>query len=137
MKAKLHIVTIDSDNEELIAFAQTIDFDELFKHIKAFLNVDCIFYQPAVITSGNGVYITFASDDIVNSTGPFAAILSRCYIYSFSNGVFRDKETGEPGYWVSVSLRYEHKDGGSNGMEVTLARYHSGEWAFLDAGQKR
>lgn len=95
MTAKLHIVTINDDNKELVAFAQTIDFTELFDHIKTFTNVDCSFYQPAIIADGKDVHITFMSDDITKQTGPFAPILERCYFKSFNNGVHKDKKTGE------------------------------------------
>jgi hypothetical protein len=137
MRPKLHIADIDESNEKLVAFAQTIDFSALFDHIKDFANIDCDFHQPAIITSGGGVHITFISDDIKSQTGPFAVILKRCYIQSFSNGVVKDKETGEPKYWVSVSIRYEHKDGGSNGMDMVRAWYKNGTWEFLNAGQTK
>ena len=37
---------------------------------------------------------------------------------------------------VGVSIRYEHKDGGSNGMEVLRAWYKNGTWTFPDAGER-
>jgi hypothetical protein len=129
-------VTIENDNDALVAFAQTIDFAGLFNHIRAFLKVDCGFYQPEIIASRKGVYVTFVSDDITNLTGPFAAILDRCYIYESNNKVFKEKITGEIGYWVIVGIRYEHKEGGSNGMNVVRAGYQSGKWEFYNAGER-
>ena len=137
MKATLKNVVIDNANEDFVAFAQSIDFTELFDHIKAFANVNCDFYPPEITTRHGDVHISFMSEDITNQTGVFATILECCYIHSFSNRVFKSKDTEELGYWVSVSLRYEHKDGGSNGMEMVHAWYHSGEWEFRDVGQKR
>ncbi len=132
-------VTIDSDTTgDYVAFAQNIDFTELFDHIKAFTKADCAFHQPEITTSRGEVHINFISDDIAAQTGPFAAILERCSLHSFSNGVYTDKETHEPAYWVSVSIQYEHKDGGSNGMNICRASYTElGGWVFRDAGAKR
>ena len=134
MKPELKNVILDNDNEELISFAKDIDFSELFDHLRAFAKVDCDFYQPEITTSRGNVYISFMSKDITNHTGIFATILRCCYFCSFSNGVYKDRETGELGYWVSVSVRYNHKNGGENGMELTTARYHKGRWEFQDVG---
>jgi len=116
-------VTVEEYNEDLVAFAQTIDFTALFSHVKEVTKVDCNFHQPEIDITRGSVYICFTSDDIASQTGAFAAILKQCYLASFSNGVFKDKETEGLGYWVQVSIRYEHKDGGSNGMEVVTAQY--------------
>lgn len=136
MKAVIKNVTIDNENDELVLFAQTLEFDELFDHVKSFLKVNCTFYQPEITTKSGRVYVSFMSDDITDQTGPFAAILERCCVHSFSNGIFKDNESGEPCYWVSVSIRYDHKDGGSNGMEALVASYRDGKWGYSDAGQK-
>jgi hypothetical protein len=130
-------VTIDSANEELVAFARTIDFTELFEHIRTFAGITCAFRQPEISTSRGYVNISFMSDNITSQTGALGAILEYCYIHSFSNGVFKDKQTDQLTYWVSVSIRYQHKDGGSNGMEMVRAWYCGGRWEFVDAGQKR
>jgi len=136
MNAILKNATIDENNEALVGFAQTIDFTELFDHIVNFAEIKCAFEQPEVTTGRNGeVYISFMTEDIANQTGPFSKILARCCIGNFSNGVRRDKETGEPFYWVCVSMRYEHKDGGSNGMDVCSAWYSDSKgWIFEDVG---
>ena len=136
MKAIVKNATITNENEELVNFAQTIDFAELFDHIKAFAGINCTFQQPEISTNRNTeVFIRFMSDDIASQTGPFAAILKRCNISSFSNSVRRDRGTGEVKYWVIASIQYDHKDGGYNGMEVCRAWYtHSEGWVFKDAG---
>jgi len=136
MTATMKKVTIDEHNEDLVAFAQTINFDELFNHTKAYMKVDCEFHQPEITTTRGDVYISFMSHDIASQTGAFAAILERCYISSFSNKVFTDKETGELSYWVTVSIQYEHAGGGSNGMDVVTAWYkESTGWMFKNAGK--
>lgn len=136
MKATLKNATINNNNEELVVFAQTVDFAELFDHVRTFASVDCDFHTPTVKTYAGNVHITFTSHDITEVTGPFAAILKRCYFHSNNNQVYKDKDTGELAYWVSVNIRYEHKDGGSNGMDMLWGRYQDGAWVFSDSGYK-
>ena len=137
MKAVIKNVTIDNGNEEIVAFAQTIDFTELFNHVKTFANIDCSFYLPEITTSDGAVSISFMSDDITKQTGVFAAVLERCYIHSFLNGIHQDGQTGALGYWVCVSIRYEHKDGGGCGLDIVHAACSDGKWEFRDAGKQR
>jgi len=135
MKAIIKNATVNDKNEELINFAQSIDFTELFDHIRVFAGIECDFEQPEISTNRYGVSIDFASGDIVSQTGAFAAILEKCNIHSFSNKVLHSVKTGEIQYWVYVSIGYSHKDGGSNGMNVCRAWYKdSTGWTFEDAG---
>jgi len=136
MLANMKNVKMDENNEEMVAFAQTIDFTELFNHVKALTKVGCEFHQPEITSTRGNVHIGFMSHDIADQTGAFAAILEKCYLGSFSNYAYRDKETGELGYWVTVTIQYEHKNGGSNGMEVVTAWYkESTGWTFRNAGK--
>jgi hypothetical protein len=136
MLATMKNVTMDEKNEEMVLFAQTINFAELFNHIKGYMNVDCDFHQPEITTSQGTVHIRFMSHDIASQTGAFATILERAYLSSFNNYVYTDKETGEPSYWVTVSIQYEHKNGGSNGMDVATAWYKASTgWVFRNAGK--
>ena len=129
-------VAIDSRNEELAAFARTVDFAELFNRVRGFAGISCTFSQPEITTCRGEVHISFMSDDIAKQAGAFACILERCRIQSSNNGVFKHAETGELEYWVGVDIRYEHKDGGHNGMEVLRAWHKNGAWAFLCAGER-
>lgn len=127
----------DSDigdaDKELVNFAQIIDFMALYKRIKASARVACSFGRPEINISKGNIHIEFISENIACQTGPFSAILERCYIHSFSNSVFKDKDTGDLKYWVSVHIRYEHKGGGENGMEMGTALYCDGKWEFVGA----
>lgn len=137
MKAIIKNVTTTEYNQEHIAFAQTIDFSELFNHTKAFTGVTCNFNLPEISTVRGNVHITFTSENIVEQTGPFKAILKNCNFSSFSNGVSRNQNTNELQYWVSVDIMYNHKDGGSNGMEVVRAFYtESTGWIFHNVGER-
>ena len=138
MKAILSkITTVDNNNQDLVAFAQTIDFTELFQQLRDYLKVDCGFEQPEIRVARGEVYIGFTSDDIASQTGAFGAILEKCYLSSFSNRVYKNKETGELGYWVSVNIQYQHKDGGSNGMEVLRGWYSASKgWIIKTTGRR-
>lgn len=136
MKAIIKNVNVNDYNQDLIAFAQTIDFSELFEHVKAFTGITCNFNQPEISTVRGDVYVSFTSENIAEQAGPFAAILKNCYFSSFSNGVSRNRDTNELGYWVCVDIMYDHKDGGSNGMEVVRASFTQRTgWVFRNAGE--
>lgn len=139
MKVIIKDVVRTDDNEELIAFAETIDFTELFDSIEAFTNITCSFNQPEITGNSSGsVAIRFTSANVANQCGPFAAILKECTIENFSNGVCRDIETNEIKYWVCVSIRYQHIDGGSNGMDICWADYTvKNGWRIRNAGEWR
>ena len=129
---------IGPHNERFVAYAQTVDFTELFEHLQEFTKVKCTFYQPEITVSYNGsVHVNFSSENIAPQSGPFSVILENCCFASFSNYVVEDKETGELWYWVSANLQYRHVDGGSNGMEVCEAHYRDGAWRFWNAGERR
>ena len=135
MKAIIKNIASENINDDRVSFAQTIDFSELFDHIKVFTGVTCNFNQPEISAIRGNIYISFTSENIAEQTGPFSAIFKNCYFYSFNNGVNRNRETNELGYWVSVDIMYEHKDGGSNGMDVIHASYTERTgWVFRDAG---
>lgn len=98
MKAIIKNIASETINDDRVSFAQTIDFSELFDHIKVFTDVNCNFNQPEISAIRGNIYISFTSENIAKQTGPFAAILKNCYFYSFSNGVNRNRETNELGY---------------------------------------
>jgi hypothetical protein len=129
-------VTTFNCDEGLLKFAKEVDFTELFSYIQKFTDVKCDFQRPEITINRGSVHIDFMSDNIVSQTGAFASILDNCCFMSFGNGVVCDNDTNEISYWVSVSIRYRHKDGGSNGMDVCQARYSNGVWAFWNAGQR-
>jgi len=129
---------IHDHNRRFVEYAQAIDLSELFEHIRDFAQATCGFEQPEITTGRDGsVHINFKSYDIRPQTGPFSVILESCYFESFSSYVVADKETDELWFWVSVSIRYTHLDGGSNGMELCRADYRNGKWSFRDAGEVR
>ena len=138
MNAKVKKVTIDSTNEEQLAFAEAIDFSALFDHIKTYAGIDCTFYQPIIKTYRGKVYVSFKSDDITAQTGPFAFAIKRCYIHSFSNGVGIDGFSDKLKYWVRVNIKYENYDGTFVSMGLLRAWYSDGKWGVSDiTGMRR
>jgi hypothetical protein len=138
MKAKLSsYATVTDYNRRFVEYAESIDFTDLFDHVKAFAKVNCEFEKPEIFTGRDGsTYIKFQSSDIADQCGPFGVILECCRIMNFSGCVvLEDDDTFR--YWVGVSLRYSHKDGGSNGMDICRAEYRNGKWSFGNAGERR
>jgi len=127
-------VTINDYNKRAVAFAENLDFTELFEYVQKFLGVECTFLQPKIYSKRRQVSIAFKSGDITTQTGLLSAVLNRCHIYSFTGGVDADKKTGELQYWVLVNIRYEHKSGSKNSLGVLRAWYCNGEWGFLEVG---
>ena len=129
-------VTVKESNQERIAFAQTIDFQPLFDHTCSFSKVNCEFSTPIIeVNRAGDVYISFKSEDIASQTGPFAAILKECRFENFGCRVSENEETGVFRFHGSVTIQYEHINGGFNGMDVIYAVYSENDgWAFDDAG---
>lgn len=119
-------------NEKGLCFAKTVPFNKLFEHIRALTKADCEFSIPEIYTDRYGsVHVSFESNDITDQTGPFAAILKNCYLCVFGCGVSPNEKTGELQLWIRIDIRYEHKHGGSNGMDVTSGQYTASTgWEF-------
>ena len=134
MKATMNDnVKITEYNKDLIEFAQTIDFTDLFDRVREIADVKCQFQTPKITTNYEGsVFIQFESDNIADQCGPFGKILESCQIENFSGYVTRDRDTGEIYYWLTVSLRYRHIGGGSNGMDLCRAQYNHGTWMLFN-----
>ena len=138
MNAMVKNATLSEENVPLALFTQSIDFSGLYDHINSFAGINCKFQQPGITSERSGrLYIDIQSDDIKYQTGPFGKILKNCRIQSGSSEIFRDKDTGDPKLWVVIMIRYEHKDGGSNGMKVCHAWYTDSKgWIFKDTGKR-
>jgi hypothetical protein len=121
--------------EQKIEFANGIDFSGLFHHVEMLAGQELTFGKPEVKEKSDRVYIEFQSNNIASSCGVFGRILEYCVIGNFSNSVSEDEKTGELYYWVQVSVSYQHRGGGSNGMELLTAWYKNGEWSFRDVAK--
>lgn len=99
-------------------FSDTIPYKELFANGAKIANVKTNFSEPEVeIRNGQG-YVKYQSDDIKEQCGPFGKVLRDCRLTQFNSSITFNDKTGEPYYWGSMDLSYQHNDGGSNGMKV-------------------
>ena len=130
-------VNTDIPVHSLVSFARSIDFTELFDHIRFIISAGCTFSHSEITMRFGGIRISFMSKDIAGKTGVFTAILERCAIRSSNNRVYADRATGRLTYLVDVDVQFGHKDGGSGGMNLLRAWYRNDAWEFLDAGQRR
>ena len=72
-------------NANLITFAETIDFTDLFNRLNAFLKTDCDFYPPEISTDigRNEVVISITSKRIAVQSDLFSAIFKDCRIEGY------------------------------------------------------
>jgi len=117
-------------NAPEMKFGQSIDFAELFNYIEQFVGSKLSFTKPEVERRRYDWRIHWHSGEVdPGSIGIFGKILKSCVVAPFGNAIVKD-EDGSFRYWVSVHVHYEHKAGGSNGMELFTARYENGKWSF-------
>ena len=138
MKAVLKSAAISEINEGSVAFAKTIDFSELFEHIKKSLNIECSFNQPEISTLYHKTYVKFNSEDIIGEAGFFAPLFDKCCIKSIGGAVYKDESNGDlcPFFYeTQVSIVCEHKDGHVTEARLFPAWYtRSKGWMVKGAG---
>ena len=125
---------ITDENREQLAFAEGVDFAPAFEHIRKMANVTCEFEKPkfGIDEYTGNVYVGIESSDITEQTGAFAAAFRSCNIVCSNGSVSRDKATGELVMWLQFSIKYTHKDGGRNEIDITNARYFRAMWCMAD-----
>lgn len=122
----------------LTEFNKTVPYDEMFDSAKVISgSKNAKFKQPELINRDGKVYTKFETEDIKADTGVFGSVLKGAKLQSFNSELYID-ENGEPTYWGSLSLRYQHNGGGTNGMELMNYRYNGKTgWDITDsAGYK-
>lgn len=122
-------------NEALTEFSKAIPDDEMYDIAKQVSGIDNLRFTKELAISRNGEpYIKHSSNDIKDSTGPFSAALKNARLEEFNSSLYIDSKTNEPIYWGSLDIRYEHKDGGSNGMKLLDYKYTPSKgWEITDA----
>ena len=68
------------------------------------------------------------ADDVTNCAGIFSSVLRKCQIGTFSQHIEWTEADGFK-VWFQLDLRYEHFNGGSNGMTVAEFRFENGKWS--------
>lgn len=99
-----------------------INWQPLFDHIRTTLNTPDL----ALHVESGHKRPKLISGDLLPYVGIFGPILSECELDFFNFGITVD------GFWATVYLNYQHKDGGSNGMKIFTCFYNSekNNWAF-------
>ena len=126
--------------EALTEFNKTIPYNEMFdvaKEISGSKNIT--FGEPKLVKGrdSGSLYTTYQSNDIKADTGVFSSVLKGARLENF-NSSLSISEDGELSYWGTMSLRYQHNGGGTNGMEIMEYTYKDKTgWDITDsAGYK-
>lgn len=130
---------MDAKEVALTEFNKTIPYDEMFdvaKEISGSKNIT--FNEPKLVKGSSGsLYTTYRSNDIKQDAGVFSSVLKGARLENF-NSSLSISEDGELSYWGTMSLRYQHNGGGTNGMEIMQYTYKDKTgWDITDsAGYK-
>lgn len=81
-----------------------------------------------LVAKQSGAKLEISAAELVSKAGVFQAVFNKVYLYA-SNYSMSNDGSG----WVELSLRWEHKSGGSNGTTLVHGWVNtSGEWKFRD-----
>lgn len=121
--------------EALTKFNESMPDDEMYKVAEEISGVKGLTFTKKMHTNyENREYPVYESNDISDKAGVFGNVIKSARIETFNSSLSLDEETGEPHYWGTMSLRYESKNGGSNGMELMDIRYdRKSGWQIKDA----
>lgn len=118
MKKRLIKSSIDLD---------IIDYEPLYQHIEDLIGYDLDFTQESKTSArGNRTFIEMYSNDVLDLCGIFQSGLKSCRIECNSS----DGSDDYINVWVNI--RYKLKEGGSNGIPITVGIYKNGQWSFRD-----
>lgn len=124
---------LSNDEKELFAFGESVPMEELFNKLREVTGIPELEfdYEIKKYPYGNGVGIKFQSQDIVDKVGFLDLMFKTLYIYTGSNQIFVDEQTGELTYWAVISFRYDLQSLGSNGSDFMTVWYSGSKgWTF-------
>lgn len=113
-----------------LEFVKSVNLEELFNKIKEVLGIEVEFEVEIKTDYRNSPYINIESNNLVNQSGIFAKVFSDVRVQTFNTSIAKDEKTNEYYYWLTVSLRHQLKEGGSNGVKLLTAWYQNNEWKF-------
>lgn len=121
--------------EVLRNFNESMPDDEMYKVAEEISGIKGLTFTKKMHTNyENREYPIYESNDIKAQAGVFGNVIKSARIETFNSSLSLDDQTGEPSYWGTMSLRYESKSGGSNGMELMDIRYsRKNGWEIKDA----
>lgn len=113
-------------------FADSIDLTPLYDKIKQMAGISNIEFTSKVIERPGDVYIDIKSNDLIDSCGLFKLALRECYIETFNSGIVTSKDTNNTYWWGTMDLRYQSKQGGTNGVRFLRFSYNEepNKWLF-------
>lgn len=117
----------ESDVQDAEIVVDLIDWDPLIKKISSLLGMK---FKIEEVRVRKNQYIKVAGPYITGKDlGVFYAAVSSCRVETFNT----ELSSKDPIWWATWSLRYENKDGGSNGMNflTTWYNYADNTWKFL------
>jgi hypothetical protein len=116
-------------------FSETMPDEDMYKVAEEVSGIKGLKFTKTMENNYQGQpYSKYQSNDIKDQSGVFSAVLKEARIETFNSSFSIDENTGEPRYWGSLVLRYEHKGGGSNGMDLLNIEYNRKEgWKMRDA----
>lgn len=124
LKLRKMINSIISEETKLIkeeVDLKTVNWSPLFKEINKYLGTNLKFQ---IDSNEGGRRPRIISPNFVGETGIFKNILEEITVDLFNFG------QTELGLWMTVSVNYSQRSGGSNGMKFLTAWYENGKWKF-------
>lgn len=121
-----------SSDEDLMAFGNTVPMEELFDKIREVTGIPGLefSYNIRKYPYGNGIGITFESQDIADQSGFLNLMFKTLQIGSSNNQLFLDDD-GVYTYWCIVDFSYNLQSGGRNGADFMKAWYtENSGWVF-------
>ena len=70
-----------------------------------------------------------SEQDLVSFSGIFSKVLIKCRIDTFGSEIIFTPEDGFK-VWFKLHLRYQHFEGGENGMSIACFRFENGKWTM-------
>lgn len=114
----------NGSDDELLAFGESIPMDPLFDKLREVTGLPNLEFTYEVVKYSNGVGVTYESQDIAEYAGFLQLMFKTLKIESFNSSIFYDEEENRGlCLWTTVSFRYKHQDGGSNGDNFMTAWY--------------
>ena len=128
---------VETRNALYKEFVGTIPMEELYETTKKIANIPDLEFESKYVeprNGGDGSIVIRSKGNLKNNMGTFGKTLKSAEISTFNTSVYIDRETGEPRYWGSLDVRYEHNDGGSNGSRLVDMRYdRKNGWTISDS----
>lgn len=123
----------EEDGAEGEPLLKQIDWKGLEAELSKILKTP-ITVKPELVKRSHGTYIKWeGNEELVDKSGIFTNVFKSVKVAAFSTSTVEEVNKDNE-YWCTISLRWEHKDGGSNGASLGSARYslEKKTWEFKE-----